>query len=58
MLLFASALDKEEILDKLVESCMHLMKNKTVALAIQEFNNQFESHGLNKVSFLTGYTVN
>jgi hypothetical protein len=29
-----------------------------VTLAEQELNNQFESHGLNKVSFLPGYIVN
>ncbi len=55
MILFASALDNGEIPDKLVNSLKHIIKSKTVALAKQELNNQFETHGLNKVSFLPGY---
>jgi hypothetical protein len=58
MLLFASALDSEEIPDEPVDSCKRIINSKTVALAEQELNNQFESHGLNEVSFLPGYIAN
>jgi len=58
MFLFASALDNEEIPNKLVDSCKRIINSKTVALAEQELNNQFESHGLNEVSFLPGYIAN
>jgi len=51
MFLFASALDNEEIPDKPVDSCKRIINSNTVALAEQELNNQFESHGLNEVSF-------
>jgi hypothetical protein len=58
MFLFASALDNEEIPDKPVDYCKRIINSKTVALAEQELNNQFESHGLNEVSFSPGYIVN
>jgi hypothetical protein len=56
MILFASALDNEEIPNELVDSCKRIINSKTMALTEQELNNQFESHGLNEVSFLPGYT--
>ena len=43
---------------KPVNSCKRIINSKTVALAEQELNNQFESHSLNKVSFLPGCIVN
>jgi hypothetical protein len=58
MFLFASALDSEEIPNEPVDSCKRIINSKTVALAEQELNNQFESHGLNEVSFLPGYIAN
>ena len=58
MFLFASALDNEEIPDEPIDSCKRIINSKTVALAEQELNNQFESHGLNEVSFSPGYIVN
>ena len=58
MFLFASTFDNEEIPDKPVDSCKRIINSKTVALAEQELNNQFESHGLNEVSFLPDYIVN
>jgi len=58
MFLFASALDNEEIPDEPIDSCKRIINSKTVALAEQELNNQFESHGLNEVSFLPGYIAN
>ena len=58
MILFASALDSDEIPDKPVESCNCMINSKMVALAEQELNNQFETQGLNKVSFLPRYTAN
>jgi hypothetical protein len=58
MLIFASALDNNEISDKPIESCKRFMKIKTVALAKQELKNQFESWVLNEVSFSKGYTAN
>jgi hypothetical protein len=58
MILFVSALDSEEIPDKPVNSCKRIINSKTVALAEQELNNRFESHGLNEVSFLPGYISN
>ena len=56
--LFASALDNKEIPDEPVDSCKRMINSKTVALAEQELNNQFESHGLNEVSFSPGYIAN
>jgi hypothetical protein len=58
MIIFTSALDSNEIPDKPVESCKRIINSKTVALAEQELNNQFETRGLDKVSFLLGYTAN
>jgi hypothetical protein len=58
MIIFASALDSNEIPNKPVESCKRIINSKTVALAKQELNNQLETRGLNKVSFLPGYTAN
>jgi hypothetical protein len=58
MILFASALDNEEIPDKSIDSCMRVINSKTVVLAKQELNNLFESHGLNEVSYLPGYIAN
>jgi hypothetical protein len=58
MILFASALDNKEVPDEPVDSCKRIMNSKMVALAEQELNNQFETHGLNKVSFLPGYIAN
>jgi hypothetical protein len=52
MFLFASALDNKEIPDEPIDSCKRIINSKTVALAEQELNNQFESHSLNEVSFL------
>ena len=56
--LFASALDREEIPNEPVDSCKRIINSKTVALDERELNNQFESHGLNEVSFLPGYIAN
>jgi hypothetical protein len=56
--LFVSALDSEEIPNEPVDSCKRIINSKTVALAERELNNQFESHGLNEVSFLPGYIAN
>ena len=58
MILFASALDNDKIPDKPVDSLKCIINSKTVALAEQELNNQFETHGLNEVSFLPGYIAN
>ncbi len=43
MILFASTMDSEIVPDKPVDSCKHFMNCKSVALAEQELNNQFES---------------
>ena len=58
MILFTSALDNEEVPDKLVNSYKRIINSKTVALAEQELNNQFKTHGLNEVSFSPGYIAN
>ena len=58
MLLFASAMDNETVPTDLVESCKRIINSKTVALAEQELNIQFESRGLNMVTFPTGYMSN
>ena len=58
MILFASALGNNEIPDKPVDSLKHIINCKTMALAKQELNNQFKTHGLNEVSFLPGYITN
>ena len=51
-------MDNKEISDEPVDSCKRIINSKTVALAEQELNNQFESHGLNEVSFSPGYIAN
>jgi hypothetical protein len=57
MLLFASEMDNETVPIDLSESCKCFIKSKTVALAEQENNLQFEHHGITEVSFLMGYTA-
>ena len=53
MIIFASAVDNEDTPDEPVESFKRIINSKTaVALAEQELNTQFESHGLNEVSFV------
>ncbi len=51
MILFASALDNDEIPDEPVDSLKRIINSKMVALTKQELNIQFKTHGLNKVSF-------
>ena len=51
MILFASALDNDEIPDEPVDSIKRIINSKMVALTKQELNIQFKTHGLNKVSF-------
>jgi hypothetical protein len=58
MILFASAMDNEEVPDDVTDSCKRFMNSKSVAFAEQELNPQFETRGMNKVSFTTGYTAN
>ena len=59
MNIFASAVDNEDTPDEPVESFKRIINSKTaVALVEQELNTQFESHGLNKVSFSQGYMAN
>jgi hypothetical protein len=58
MILFASATDNEEVPTDFTDSCKRFMNSKTVALAEQELNQQFETRGMNEVSFTTGYTAN
>ena len=59
MIIFASAVDNEDTPDEPVESFKRIINSKTaVALVEQELNTQFESHGLNEVSFSQGYMVN
>jgi hypothetical protein len=58
MLLFASAMDNETVPLDLIDSCKRVINSKTVALAEQELNLQFENRGLSKVSFPTAYTSN
>jgi hypothetical protein len=58
MILFVSALDKDEIPDEPVDSLKRIIKSKTVALAKQELNIQSETHGLNEVSFSPGNIAN
>jgi hypothetical protein len=41
MILFASALDSDDLPNKPVNSCKRIINSKTVALAEQELNNQF-----------------
>jgi hypothetical protein len=49
MIIYASAVDSEDTPDKPVESLKRI---------INSINTQFESHGLNEVSFLQGYMSN
>jgi hypothetical protein len=58
MILFALAMDSEEVPDDVTDSCKRFMNSKSVALAEQELNQQFENRGMNEVSFTTGYTAN
>jgi hypothetical protein len=58
MIIFASAVDNEDTPDKPVESFKCIINSKTVALAEQELNTQFESYGLSEVSFSQGYMAN
>ncbi len=58
MLLLASAMDNETVPTDLTDSCKRVINSKTVALAEQELNLQFESRGLNMVRFPMGYTSN
>ena len=58
MILFAPALGSDKIPNKPVDYCKCNIKSKKVALAEQELNNQFESHGLNEVSFSPGCIAN
>jgi hypothetical protein len=58
MILFASTMDNEEVPTDFADSCKCFMNSKTVTLAEQELNQQFETRGMNKVSFTTGYTAN
>ena len=58
MIIFASAVDNEDTPDEPVESFKRIINSKTVALAEQELNTQFESHGLSEVSFSQGYMAN
>ncbi len=58
MLLFVSAMDNETVPNDLMESCKCIINSKMVALAKQELNLQFESHGLKMVNFPTWYMSN
>jgi hypothetical protein len=58
MILFASAMDNKEVPDNVTDSCKRFMNSTSVTLAEQELNQQFEARGMNKVSFVTGYTAN
>jgi hypothetical protein len=53
MLLFASAMDNESVPTDLTESCKRIINSKTVALAEQELDLQFESRGLVSTSFFS-----
>jgi hypothetical protein len=46
MILFAFAMDSKTVPDKPVDSCKCFTNCKSVALAEQELNNQFESQGM------------
>ncbi len=58
MLLFMSAMDDETLPTDLTHSCKQFITSKTTALAEQEFDLQFENHGMTKVSFMMGYISN
>jgi hypothetical protein len=51
-------MDNKSVPTELTESCKRIINSKTVALAEQALNLQFESRGLDMVSFPTGYTSN
>ncbi len=51
-------MDNKEVPDNVTNSCKRFMNSKSVALAEQELNQQFETRGMNEVSFTTGYTAN
>jgi hypothetical protein len=58
MILFASAMDDETVPTNPIESCKRFINSKTVALAEQELNFQFENWNMPDVSFPSGYTDN
>ncbi len=58
MILFASAMDNEEVPDNVTNSCKRFMNSKSVALVEQELNQQFKTRRMNEVSFTTGYMAN
>ncbi len=58
MILFAAAMDNEEVPDDVTDSCKRFVNSKSVALMEQELNQQFETRGMNEVSFATGYMAN
>jgi hypothetical protein len=57
MILVASAMDIKMVPDEPVDSCKRFMNCKSVALAEQELNNQFESQGMGKMGSSPGYTA-
>jgi hypothetical protein len=58
MILFASTEGYKTVPAKPVESCNCFMNCKTVVFAEQALNSQFESKGIGKVSFSSGYMAN
>ncbi len=58
MILIALATDNEEVPDNVTDSCKRFMNSKSVTLAEQEPNQQFETRGMNEVSFMMGYMAN
>ena len=58
MILFASAMDNETVPTDLTESCKRFINSKTVALAEQELNLQFENRDMADVCFPPGFTSN
>ena len=58
MILFASAMDNESVPTEPIDSCRRIINSKTVALAEQELNLQFENRDMLDVSFPSGYTAN
>jgi hypothetical protein len=55
MLLFASAMDNKTVPVNPSESCKCFTNSKTITLAKQEINLQFDHCGMTKVSFPTVY---
>ena len=51
-------MDNENVPTDLTDSCKRIINSKTVALAEQELNMQFDNRGMNMVSFPSGYTSN